>query len=323
MVLPYKGPQTLIEALAILHYAGVDFECSIAGDAPLQDFLNYLKTVAKTRGFENKVHFLGYIPHKELVDIFASHNVLVFPSVWEEPFGRSQVEAMAAGLTLITSGTGGSAEIVEPGVSGLTFPPGNAFALAEALMSLTKNPQGWKQMAIAGQKRAGLFDINHSIDLLEEKFEELLRIRDHDIEFLQQKYLPDLQERLRLSKTNFIIFPDWSQSEETVGLELQEVIKTLVNHPDKAEMTLLIDNSNITPEEADLVLSSVAMNLLMEEEIEFDGGPEIVLVGELSPMQWSALMSKLQGRIKLDHENQEVINNLKADTIPVVEPDNN
>ncbi|RAQ40211.1 methyltransferase type 11 [Arthrospira sp. O9.13F] len=141
---------------------------------------------------------------------------------------------------------------------------------------------------------------------------------------LFQNHLIDrLKENIRLGDINFIIFPDWSQPEETVGLELQAVIKTLVNHPDKAEMTLLIDNSNITPEEADLVLSSVAMNLLMEEEIEFDGGPEIVLIGELSPMQWSALMSKLQGRIKLDHENQEVINNLKADIIPVVEPDNN
>ncbi|MDT9200119.1 glycosyltransferase family 4 protein [Limnospira fusiformis KN01] len=152
-------------------------------------------------------------------------------------------------------------------------------------------------------------------------------IQEFQIDYIKHCQAVELEngtwELFKLSNLNFIIFPDWSQPEETVGLELQAVIKTLVNHPDKAEMTLLIDNSNITPEEADLVLSSVAMNLLMEEEIEFDGGPEIVLIGELSPMQWSALMSKLQGRIKLDHENQEVINNLKADIIPVVEPDNN
>lgn len=307
LVLPYKGPQTLIEALAILNYAGIEFECSIAGDAPNKDFLNHLKDVAQSRGFESKVRFMGYLPRTELIELFATNNVLVFPSVWEEPFGRSQVEAMAAGLTLITSGTGGAAEIVEPGVSGLTFPAGNAFALAEALMSLTKNPEQWQQVAIAGQKRAELFDIDRSIDLLEKKFEELLQVRDGDITFLQDKYLPYLQEKLRLREINLIIFPDWSQPEETIGLELQEVIKILVTHPDRAKMTLLIDNSNITAEDADLILSSVAMNLLMEEELEVDEGPEIVLVGELSQTQWSALILQLQGRIKLEHENEEAI----------------
>lgn len=318
LVLPYKGPQTLIEALAILHYAGVDFECSIAGDAPLQDFLSSLKTVAKTRGFENKVHFLGYIPHKELVDIFATHNVLVFPSVWEEPFGRSQVEAMAAGLTLITSGTGGSAEIVEPGVSGLTFPPGNAFALAEALMSLTKNPQGWKQMAIAGQKRAELFDINHSIDLLEEKFEELLRIRDNDVEFLQHKYLPDLQESLRLRETNLIIFPDWSGPEESLALELQAVIKAIASRPDHNEITLVVDCRNISEPDADMALSSVAMNLMMEEDLDVSEGPEISIVGQLSQVQWQTLLSVVQGKIDLKNENKQAIAETPLSNLPSI-----
>ncbi|MEB3883626.1 TIGR01627 domain-containing protein [Lyngbya sp. CCY1209] len=318
LVLPYKGPQTLIEALAILHYAGVDFECSIAGDAPNQDFLNHLKTVAKTRGFENKVHFLGYIPHKELVDLFATHNVLVFPSVWEEPFGRSQVEAMAAGLTLITSGTGGSAEIVEPGVGGLTFPPGNAFALAEALMGLTKNPEAWKQMAIAGQKRAELFDIDRSIDFLEEKFEELLRIRDNDVEFLQRKYLPDLQERLRLRETNLMIFPDWSRPEESLALELQAVLKAIASRSDHNEITLLVDCRNISEQDADMALSSVAMNLMMEEDLDVSEGPEISIIGQLSQVQWQTLSSVVKGKIDLENENRDAIVETQSQNLPSI-----
>ena len=108
------------------------------------------------------------------------------------------------------------------------------------------------------------------------------------------------------------------------------VIKSLVTHPDRAQITLLIDNSNITAEDADLILSSVAMNLLMEEELEVDEGPEIVLVGKLSQVQWSALISQLQGRIKLEHENGEAIilritraiAQLKAEKIPVIELNN-
>jgi glycosyltransferase involved in cell wall biosynthesis len=321
LVLPYKGPQTLIEALAILHYAGIDFECSIAGDAPKTDFLNNLKDVARTRGFESKVRFLGYLPRTELIELFATNNVLVFPSVWEEPFGRSQVEAMAAGLTLITSGTGGAAEIVEPGVSGLTFPPGNAFALAEALMSLTKNPEGWKEMTIAGQKRAELFDIDRSIDFLEEKFEELLRVREGDVQFLQQKYLPSLQEKLQLREINLIIFPDWSRPEESLGWELQEIIKAIASHPDKGRIALLIDNSNISDEDADMALSGVAMNLLMEEDLDVSEGPEISIIGKLSQIQWQTLLSVVKGKIALENENGEAIARVKTDNIPAIELD--
>ena len=305
LVLPYKGPQTLIEALAILHYAGIDFECSIAGDAPNTDFLNHLKNIAQTRGFDSKVHFLGYLPRKELIELFAKNNVLVFPSVWEEPFGRSQVEAMAAGLTLITSGTGGSAEIVKPGISGLTFPPRNAFALAEALMGLTKNPEKWQEMAIVGQMRAELFDIDRSIDFLEEKFKELLQVRDGDVAFLQSKYLPYLQEKLRLREINLIIFPDWSQLEESLAWELQEVIKVTASHKDKGRITLLIDNSNISDEDADLALSSVAINLLMEEDLDVSEGPEISIIGNLSQVQWQTLLSVVEGKITLENENQD------------------
>ncbi|MDE5082736.1 MAG: methyltransferase type 11, partial [Trichodesmium sp. St18_bin1] len=140
---------------------------------------------------------------------------------------------------------------------------------------------------------------------------------------LFQSYLADtLSDNLSLRDINFIIFPDWTQAEETVGLELQEVIKNLVTHPDRAKMTLLIDNSNIIAEDADLILSSVAMNLLMEEELEVDEGPEIILLGELSQIQWSALIPQLQGRIKLEHENGEAIAQLKAENIPVIELNN-
>ena len=122
-----------------------------------------------------------------------------------------------------------------------------------------------------------------------------------------------------LTEINLIIFPDWLQPEEKVGLELQEVIKSLVTHPDRGKMTLLIDNSNITAEEADLILSSVVMNLLIEEELEVDEGPEIVLIGKLSQIQWLALIPQLQGRIKLEHENKETKAQLKAENIPVIE----
>lgn len=59
-------------------------------------------------------------------------------------------------------------------------------------------------------------------------------------------------------------------------------MKNLVIYLDRVKMILLIDNSNIIVEDVDLILFSVVMNLLMEEELEIDEGLEIVLVGKLS-----------------------------------------
>ena len=63
--------------------------------------------------------------------------VLVFPSRFEEPFGISQVEALAAGLVVVSTGTGGAKEIVRDGIDGLLFRAGDEADLAAKLI-------GWR-----------------------------------------------------------------------------------------------------------------------------------------------------------------------------------
>jgi hypothetical protein len=125
-----------------------------------------------------------------------------------------------------------------------------------------------------------------------------------------------LKENLRLSAINLIIFPDWGQPEELLLQELVSVIRTIATHPDKSKMTLLVDSSNVSDDDANLILSSVAMNLLMEEDLDVSEGPEISLVGQLSKLQWQALMSHLQGRIVLKQENTEVSTPTGFEKIP-------
>lgn len=124
---------------------------------------------------------------------------------------------------------------------------------------------------------------------------------------------------VNLNKVNLILFPDWSASEESLAAELMEVIKTVINHPDKDKITLLIDHHNISDEEADMALSSVVMNLMMEEELEFEESAEIGLIGELSEIQWSALLPHLRGRIALEYEDKEAIAQAKADNLAKIE----
>jgi hypothetical protein len=113
---------------------------------------------------------------------------------------------------------------------------------------------------------------------------------------------------IKLREVNLIIFPDWTKPEESLGLELERVVRTIATHPDKSKMALLIYYNNISDEDANLVLSGVTVNLLMQEDLDVSEGPEISLIGELSKIQWSALMPCLTFIIVLERgENQEIM----------------
>ncbi len=120
-----------------------------------------------------------------------------------------------------------------------------------------------------------------------------------------------------LRRINLVVFPDWNQPEDILYPELINGIKAIATHPNRDQITLLIDNSNLSDEEANLALSSVMMNLLMEEELELDDSVEIRLMGELNLSQWSALRTQLQGRIQLQAENQATIQQVQADQLPI------
>ncbi|MEG5027997.1 hypothetical protein QUB36_12315 [Microcoleus sp. AT8-B1] len=119
-----------------------------------------------------------------------------------------------------------------------------------------------------------------------------------------------------LSEINVIIFPDWSAPEESLSLELESVVKAIAIHPDKNKITLLVDSSNISDEEANLALSSVALNLLMTQDLDVSDGPEILLIGQLSEIQWSALKARIYGRIVLENENIQAIAAAGYEEIP-------
>ena len=177
IVLPYKGPHILINALKKLHDAGIDFSCSLAGTTTDESFANKLKNFVIAAGMEEKVHFTGFLQREELKNFFARHNVLVFPSIINEAFGISQVEAMAAGLMVVTSATGGACEIIEHGISGVIFKSEDDASLAQELLQLTQDINKWQRIAVAGQERAmKYFDIEQSVDIMEETYRSLLKL---------------------------------------------------------------------------------------------------------------------------------------------------
>jgi len=173
LMLPYKGAGTLVQALGKLQAAGVDFTAEIAGDAPNADFLREMQEHVRACGLEERVRFTGFLDRQQLSALFARSNVLVFPSVFNEPFGISQVEALAAGLVVVSSGTGGAKEVIRDHVDGLIFPAGDAAALAERLALLARDAVLFARLQRSAQARAITFAVGESVLKIEKLAAEM------------------------------------------------------------------------------------------------------------------------------------------------------
>jgi glycosyltransferase involved in cell wall biosynthesis len=90
-------------------------------------------------GAGSQVVFLGAKTGRELAAQLNEHQILVVPSRWNEPFGIVALEGIACGCVVVGSSGGGLKQAIGP--CGLTFPNGNAAALAEVLASLLRHPE--------------------------------------------------------------------------------------------------------------------------------------------------------------------------------------
>lgn len=117
-------------------------------------FVRSLKEKAKI--IEEKIFFTGYIPYSQMPTYLHLADIAVLPSMWEEPFGLTIAEALAAGLPLITTRSGGIPEICE-GVATIVNRENIVKNLTDAILDLYNHPEKRQQMAIASQERAKLF----------------------------------------------------------------------------------------------------------------------------------------------------------------------
>ena len=106
---------------------------------------------------KNKVVFTGYINYVQVPSYLKMADIAVVPSMWEEPFGLTVVEAMAAGLPLITTRSGGIPEICE-GVATIVERDNIVDNLATAILDLYQHPEKREQMSVASLERSKLFD---------------------------------------------------------------------------------------------------------------------------------------------------------------------
>jgi len=106
---------------------------------------------------EPPVRSLGWLTPEETIRAYSASRIVVVPSVWHEPFGLVAVEAMAASRPVVASRTGGLADIIVDGETGLLVPPNDPAALADAIARLLAEPDTRARMGAAGRLRAELY----------------------------------------------------------------------------------------------------------------------------------------------------------------------
>jgi glycosyltransferase involved in cell wall biosynthesis len=158
---PRKGIDTALRALAALPGATL----SVIGRGPDAE-RDRLGRLAGQLGVEDRVTF-GEAERSELAAVYAAADALVFPSEWQEPFGLVPLEAMAAGVPVVATADGGSAEFLVDGQNCLVFPPGDDAALVAAIGRLAGDAELRRALVEAGTGTAAFFDIEHVVDAFE------------------------------------------------------------------------------------------------------------------------------------------------------------
>jgi glycogen synthase len=126
-----KGIATAIEALVELPEATL----TVAGSGP-EALLAELEALAERVGVAARVRFVGAVPRAQLPALYEAHDAVVFPVIWEEPWGLVPLEAMALGRPVAASGRGGSSEYLRDGENCLLFEAGDPAGLAACVMRL-------------------------------------------------------------------------------------------------------------------------------------------------------------------------------------------
>ena len=281
----YKNTILFFEAFTRL-YTKQAFDIVCTGGGLLEDEL-------RTYTSGSTVHML-HLNDDELKAAYSGAIALVYPSKYEG-FGLPVLEAIACGCPVITCPNASIPEVA--GEAALYVNDQDVNGLTDALCDVQKLKVR-NSLIAAGLEQA-------------KKFSWSKMAKTVSSALIDATLLP-----LNLKDINLIAFPDWSLPEETLCFDLERVIRAIATHSDRSQMTLLVDIGNISEEDAALILSSVTMNLLLQEDLDVSEEAEISLVGHLSEIQWSALLPRIYARISLENENQQAIAGVKAETIP-------
>ena len=112
------------------------FKVLLVGDGPLRA---QLEELVRSLGIEERIKFLGWQERPEIVKLLHGSEAIVLPSR-SEPFGIAIIEGLACKKPVVATTVGGIPEIIENGENGILVEPDNPAVLAEALITVLRDP---------------------------------------------------------------------------------------------------------------------------------------------------------------------------------------
>lgn len=166
-LIPMKGHDVLIRTLKHLRDKGHNVHVLVPGHYEKEDtYFLHLSSLVDSLGLSGQVHFLGF--KHDIQPILNSSDIVVSCSKEPETFGRTLIEAMAAGKPIVATKIGAHPEIVKDGVTGFLIAPDNPVQLAEKIEELLLSDEMTARIGKAGQARFHTeFTIEASISRIE------------------------------------------------------------------------------------------------------------------------------------------------------------
>lgn len=155
---PRKGALDLIHAFKQIKHALPHATLMMAGDGNICEY----KEEAKKLGIDDSVHFLGWVSGLEKLDILKKADVYCLPS-YNEGFPMGVLEAMSAGIAVVSSYAGGIPDAISDGVDGLLVDAGDIKNLEQALITMISDRDANREFVNAAKTK---FDDNFSLDAI-------------------------------------------------------------------------------------------------------------------------------------------------------------
>ena len=161
----HKGLHVLIKAFKELKFENVRLHVVGKGKDESE-----FRMMAKS---DPRIIFHGFLPEKELLQLYRKVNIVVLPSIWYDNSPMVIYESLANGTPVIGSRIGGIPELIEEGINGYLFEAGNAYQLKKILEYLIENPAELRRLENGAIESVKKYDIRKYIETLEELFKEV------------------------------------------------------------------------------------------------------------------------------------------------------
>ena len=161
-LIPSKGPMEFIKMAKILVDKRKDVRFILAGPQRLEQFQKKIKNYINQKGLSDFIEMPGGIYGAAKERLFQSSDIFVFPTYYElETFGLVNLEAMRAGLPVVSSHEGSIPEVVIDGLNGYIVDPRNVEQVADRVLRLIEDPELRNKMGKAGRRiYENIFTIN-------------------------------------------------------------------------------------------------------------------------------------------------------------------